>query len=192
MYDVNLDSDPTGFSQSVSYTMRIINDTETNESAVQFAYTDLDELTESVQFRVYADRLNGTLIYESDVYHNTSEIGSLIVPLTGYENRTVVGDIEIVHAEAGTQHASKLLNKDWGIGMGLQDHVSQEFLNWFFIILLSVVAIMSSIKTSMSALVVTALAFVFMLFGWMAISGGVLALAILISLLDFLAKRKGR
>jgi hypothetical protein len=192
MYDINLASDPTGFSQSVTYTMKVINDTDTNISSVLFTYYDKDELTDSVQFRVYADRLNGTLIYESASYVNVSEVASLLFPLTGYENRTVVSEIEISHQDAGAQTVSRLLNKVWLVTLPMQKYITQESMNWFFIIFLSVIAIMSTSATSTAGLVVAGLAIIFRLFGWMEVSGGVLALAFLISLLDFFAKQGGR
>ncbi len=59
-----------------------------------------------------------------------------------------------------------------------------------FIIFLSVIAIMSTSATSTAGLVVAGLAIIFRLFGWMEVSGGVLALAFLISLLDFSPNRE--
>jgi hypothetical protein len=189
MYDINLDSDPNGFYQSVSYTMRVVN--QSNQTGVMFSYFDAENKTDDVQFILYADRYNGTVIYTSDLYENMQSVGSLFVPLNGYENTTIAAEIILNHEEEGEKSISRLMNKEWRVPLPLQEHVSQNFLNWFFVILLSVVAIMSSKGTSIPTLAITGVALLIVLFGWFEVSISVLAIAVLFGIIEAV-KGRGR
>jgi hypothetical protein len=184
MYDVSLETEQEGFFQNARYTIAIVN--ESNISSIIFSYNDPENLTDSVQFKAYRDRLHGTLIYESEVYTNITNLGAIMFPITDYLNYSLAGEIIINHQTAGLQTVAKLVNKNWGISLGIEDYVSQEFMNWFFIILLSIVAIYTSARTNIMGLVISGIALIFMLFGWFQVSAGVLGLAILISILSML------
>ena len=160
-----------------------------DEKSVRFLYSDSEDKTESVQFSVYLNNLNGTLIYQSSVYTDIANFGVTFFPLGVYENESLAVAIDIVHEEEGSLRVATLLNKNWKLSLGIEEYVSQDFLNWFFILLLSVIAIYASVKTNMVGLAITGLALLFVLFGWFTLSMSVLGLAIVISLLDGLANR---
>jgi len=190
LYDISLAEDASGEYNNVRYTMKTTK--ENNETYAVFGFTDYEDKTESVIFRVYEGRLNGTLVYESQEYNNINDIGVVKIPLSEYENSTIIGDIEYVHSETGKQSVSRTMNTDFGIDLGITEYVSQNAINWFILLLLSVVALFSTYTTSWSSLGVALLAVFFTIVGWLEVSLGVAVLALLIGFLDMLSKKKGR
>jgi len=186
LYDVNLQVDPDDFYENIYYTMNIINDS--GNKSIQFSYEDLTNDTASVQFRVYADRLGGTLVYESEVYSNTSSILSLLYETGIYENTTLIPEIEIIHNIYEDKNVSKIVNKNWLLN-DVPDTVGAEFLSWFLLLFLSVVAIFSAYNTNWASVALVGVAALFVVFNWLTIGMGVLVIALLVALLDMFFKR---
>ncbi|MDD3267609.1 MAG: hypothetical protein PHC75_10575, partial [Burkholderiales bacterium] len=187
LYDVELASEATGFDQNVRYTINLQN--VSNATSIVFAYFDGEELTDSIQFKVWENRYNDTLLYTSPVYTNTSQFGHLVWDIVGYENSTLVGELIIQHQVEGEVHIARTVKKEWTLALPLMDYVSQEFMNWFFTIFLSIVVIMASANLSMTALAIIGLAVLFVLFGWYGLSFTALGFALLVALIEIWAKR---
>lgn len=190
LYDINLDSNPTGRQQNVQYTIKTTNQSGTN--SVLFSYSDAEDNTEELKFVLYEDAYNGTVIYESDVFEDTSSVGSLLIPITGYENSSLVGAIEYVHSVDGSDEFVNVVNQNWNNQLPLAKHEDQANINWFFLLLLSVLAIFATITTSgMITIIVAAMAVLFELLGWFQVSRTVAIVALLIAIIDFMLRKKG-
>jgi photosystem II stability/assembly factor-like uncharacterized protein len=188
LYDVNFGSSTTGFYDNVKFRIEKVNYSGVDNAV--FEYSDILNQTNSIQFKLYLGSLNGTVIYESEMFNNINEIGPLMVPLTAYENDTIVGQIYINHEDNGILTPSKILNKTWNILLRIKEHVGQNFLNWFFILLLSSIALYTSKDINIASLVLVMFAFIFTLFRWFTIGYGIIGLVFLISLIDFLVGGK--
>jgi hypothetical protein len=133
--------------------------------------------------------VNGAIIYESPVY-DWASYKEVQVPLVGYSEQTLIASMIITNEEIGDRNVSVVLNRDWKIRLPLIDDIEQETLNWMFIILISMVALMASFSANKVSLVVAGIAFVFARFGWMTVSLGVVAIAAIVAILDMVMKTK--
>jgi hypothetical protein len=71
----------------------------------------------------------------------------------------------------------------------LMDYVSTTFMDWFILILLTVIALYATIQTANAASMgIIGLAALFVMFGWFSLSSGTLALAALIALMSWLTQ----
>jgi hypothetical protein len=69
----------------------------------------------------------------------------------------------------------------------LPEDISQDALNWFFLLFLSIVAIIGTIKTAnVLSIILIGFATLFVVFGWLGLSMGVLLLSALVSLIAIL------
>ena len=126
----------------------------------------------------------GTLLYTTTVVDEPSI--EFIWNSTAYMNSTLVTEMDIVHS-VGTFQYIKLVHEVTEIALAIFQYMDQEFWDWFFTILLGTIAIFATIKTANYISMVTlGFASLFVLFGWYSLSQGVLALAILISLVSLL------
>jgi outer membrane protein assembly factor BamB len=190
LYNINLDSGDKAHYQDIDFVMKpIVEDNETN---VLFSYEDSNNGTESITFRLYENTLNGTLIYESEPYYNMSSVGAVKVPLGAYENTTLVSEIEIVHSSYGNQKFNDRMNKNWNLRMPLQDHVPQSDLNWFILILISVIAIYGTVNNNILSLALSGVTVMFIIFGWSTVALGMGIFAVLIALVELLLKQSSK
>ncbi len=189
LYDINLDASGTSFYQDVITSMHVINDTTTGIANAIFYYSDPNNQTETLQMTIRENTVNGAIIYESPVY-DWASYKEVQVPLVGYSEQTLIASMIITNEEIGDRNVSAVLNRDWKIRLPLIDDIEQETLNWMFIILISMVALMASFSVNKVSLVVAGIAFVFAIFGWMTVSLGVVAIAAIVAILDMVMKTK--
>jgi len=148
-------------------------------------YEDRDNDTKSVLFNVYENNLDGTLLYtqsstDSDVEFTYNASGD------GNENKTMV--VEVVYTTSqGTSSYVKMVHEVTEIINEIFSYKSVAWWNWFFTILLSCIAIFATLASGdYMSLAICGLAVLFSLFGWFAVSWGVLALCLLLSIAKIL------
>ena len=179
LYDIQINPEKSGFASAVSYVTYYDNDTKTAVAK----YEDTDNLTSSVTWNLYKDEYGGTLLH-SDT--GTGESLEFVFNASDYENDTMVSVMEIDHA-SGHYTYGKTINLIEGITLGIEQYLSPGFLNWFFTLLLGLIAIMATIQTAnMVSIVMIGMGALFTLFGWYGLSWSILALAFVVSLLSLL------
>jgi len=83
-------------------------------------------------------------------------------------NSTIVTELVVDHQVYGTNTLTKMVNDIVQIALDIKEFVGQGFLNWVFIILLSIIAIMATIRTAnIVSMVLVGLAALFIMFSWM-------------------------
>ena len=192
LYEVTLDTPLGLFNPNVTYNMGKFSIAGTNDTYILAEYEDLNNQTNNVTFIIYRDTYGGSILYSSTTTSNQVEWQFNMTP---YENLTLYGDILIDHSQDGQQKFSKLLNEFSEINLPMKQHLGdteseqQQFLNWFFTLFLSVIAIMATISTADHvALVLVGIAILFSVFGWFVVGNGILGLCLLISLISLLKK----
>jgi len=149
-------------------------------------YADSANATDAITFTIYRDALGGPVLYTQTLI-NTSEVDWLI-DASVYENLTIYSLMTInrdgVVNEIPKQHQDPTV-----LLINVLDTVDQEFMNWFLLIVLSLVAIMGTIETAnVLSLVVLGMASVFIIFGWMQLSMAIIAVAAIISIMSLFKK----
>ena len=147
--------------------------------------------TSSDDTLIYNDTLGGE--YDPD---NLYPLLSGNENLSAYENDSVYAEMTIWFSESSTPYQKPYNTQLWygneKIKLPLTDYVDQSFLDWFILILLSIVALYATIETAnMASLAIIGMAALFVVFGWFGVGTGTLALAALISLVSLLAKKGG-
>jgi hypothetical protein len=183
LYDIDTQPTDTSFKSTVLYGAG-----STNRSGSLFLtafYNDTANQTTSVTWNVRENSYNGPIIYTNTMNGPQSEFE---FNASAYENNTLYSSLDIIHVE-GTKLYSKLVYETTRIALDIIQYVGQDFLDWFFMIVLSVLAIMATIKTSnYVSIALIGFAALFVMFGWFTLSGGLLALSGIISLLMLLKK----
>ncbi len=186
LYDISLESNPSGFSNAVSYSSGIQNASD-NNTLLLTTYTDEEEVTTSVTWNVYSGSIGGTLIHTET---NTAQDIEFTYNTTGLMNQTLYTQLVIDYL-GETKHYNKLVNEYNQIAFPVVDEgfITQEFLDWVILILLSIILIMATKKSGVYvSLIVGLVAGLFVLFNWFTAAGGLIALGILISILVTIKK----
>lgn len=196
LYDINIDSDTDGVGDVKIYTsvttfniskQNLPDVNATDEFAIT-TYNDINNLTTSVTWNLYQDRYNGTLITTSTINDQATISQGLefTYNITSLGNVTLVSEIIFVRSSI-TQKYIKTIKVFTEIVLDVFAYVDQEFLNWMFTILLSIIAIYATVRTgNMVALALIGFAALFVMFGWFTMSIGILALSALIALIAVL------
>ena len=187
LYDINLETDDDLFKNRKT-SINLIE--ENNETKISFDYNDPKNQTESVQYKVYKDNNDGELIYESEVYTDINNLGVLEVPMTGYENDTLLAKIIANDTVNGQITTSKILNKNLNAFVPFMDYVEESFMNWFILILLSTIALVSSKRDFIVPLAVVGSAILFNVLGLFTISITILVFLLIFALIDLFARSK--
>ena len=188
MYDVSLAIDePQGYYQNVLPIARQINDS--GIKSIQFSYQDPENKTTELTFKLYANNMEDEPIYTSQTYTSITHLQAIVAIPEQYENTTIISEILTVY-EGEEKSVTRYHNENYKVKLGILEHINQQFLNWFLLIILSIIAIYSNVKTPGMGLAITLIALAFVLFGWIQISLGLLVVAILISLVEFMAKQR--
>lgn len=186
LYDVTIAPEPSGFSNAVSSVLSMQNISDT--PFIVGSYEDKSNLTDSVTFTIYEGTVGGTVLL-STTYYNVSSI-DLTFNVSEYSNSTLIGTISIDYNGQNYEYG-KILHSVTEILLGINQYLSGSFLNWFFTLLLGVLALMATIRSAnIMSIVLVAMASLFTLFGWFGISWSILILALLISLLSFLKQEE--
>jgi len=144
--------------------------------------------------------VNDTIIETYEVGASSYDPDNLYPLLSGgpfnysdYKNTSVFGELHYYFADNGQIRQNKYTTQLWSyneITLPLSEYVSQSFIDWFILILLSVIALYATIETAnIAAMGIIFLASIFVIFGWFSMSIGTLALAALIALGSLLKKR---
>jgi len=187
LYDITLQPTPSGVIKDISYVVDIVN--TTGDDILTAVYDDKQNLTTAVTFTVVRDTYNGTVLYTSTV-SGESQI-QFEYNITPYENVTLFAEMQI-QRPTGDFTYTKRIREVTQITLEIFQFVSQSWFNWFFTILLSVIAIYATIKTANQVTAaLLGLAALFVIFGWYGVSWGVLGLCILVALLAILKEGSG-
>lgn len=184
LYNVGVFDDSAVNATGPIYYMSISN---TTGDQIAFAkYRDDDNLTTTVTFNLY-DESSPFPIYTAS---STAQDVIFYYNVTPYYNVSSIYG-EILATRTSTIQPSiqykDIIHEVSQISMGIFDYVSRDTVNWFLIILLGMLAIMGTIQTAnYVSIAMIGLAALFVAFGWLTISAGVLALAGLISLIALL------
>ncbi len=187
LYNIEINPNGIGFVNNVQYYAGIVNRSGSGGTEYYaFAkYFDAANITNNVTWTLYSGTYNGTLVYQivstgMDIefeYNITDEYNA---------NVTLYSDMFIARSE---HRFVKLLREFSEIQLDIMEHLSTDFVNWFFILLLGTIAIMGTIRTAnMLSLILVGFASLFVLFGWFGLSSSILALAALIALFSVLKK----
>lgn len=183
LYDINIPTETdtlfadTSFSMGTTY----INISGENTTYAFLYYEDEKNMTESVTFNIYQDAYSGVPIYSQ-----TSTSGSVTFEenITNLINYTLYGELIITYDDINYTK-TQLLNYDGRVFLGLNEYVSQGFLNWFFLLFLGTLAMMATIQTAnYTGMFMIGLAGLLVLFGWFQLSIGILGLSLLFSILS--------
>ena len=199
LYDVVLKADFTRLNNLIEYQIY----TENNQIEYNVKTTEeMDNNIINVTFSLYEGTPeSGTLLYNESVGASEYSSSSLYSLLSGgpfnyttYENETVYGKLHIWFVDDGEIRQTIYTTPLWTynkITLPLTEYVNQEFIDWFILILLSVIALYATIQTAnMASLGIIGIASLFVMFGWFSLSSGTLAIAALISLISMLKKRE--
>lgn len=139
----------------------------------------------------------GTLIYNVnkggayDVNNLSAIFSDTGINLTAYENNSVSFELSIYFYDDEINQLvyEGYLWENHKIELPIEQYLPEGFMNWFILILLSVIAVYATTKTAdFTALGILILAGVFVMFGWYTVGSGVIALAIMITLLNVIRK----
>ena len=194
MYDFDVTPEPSGWSYDVVYSTQIMNLTGSdpigNRTVVTF-YNDSGNETTNLVWTVYEDEIGGVVLATSTLANTPDATFTYDIPVA-YNKTQLAVKLDITHT-SGVHTVSWILQEVTEILLGIEEYINPQFLNWFITILLALIAIMSTIKTSdIITFVILGLAAIFILFGWYKVSWAILILCIIISLIFFLKKQSDR
>lgn len=111
---------------------------------------------------------------------------------SAYENSTISARLHFYFVDDGSVRQKVYDVNLWAnnkLNLELLEYVEPEFMDWFILILLSVIAVFATVSTAdVMAMVIIGLAAVFVMFGWFAVSSGTLGLAAIVALVNWLKK----
>ena len=191
LYDVEITTETEGFNSDVFYTMSKLNvevsDNQTDLFIIA-SYTDKANETGNVSLLIY-EGLYGS--GGETLLQNLTMVPTLLdgiqqaewqINMSAYENSTISSRMVIQHV-SGTYGIASLIQKITTIIVPMFNFLGTVWMNWIFTLLLSVLAIMATIKTgNYVSIACIGIAAVFVMFGWFGISASALALAMLMSI----------
>lgn len=186
LYDITLQSNPSGLLNDVSFAVESQNTTE-GDFFIYGMYEDDGNITSEVKFVVYKDSWGGTLLYEAIVP------GDIVIEVaynaTNYRDDTLVAGF-ISTYEGQEYSMGNVVNDIQTVALELNKYLHAGFMDWFLVLILGMIAIMATIKSgNIVALGIVGMGSLFAIFGWFTLAKGVLALAAIISLMAFLKER---
>ena len=145
---------------------------------------------------------SGTVIYttssggEYDPDNLYGEFSAGDINMSAYVNNTINAKLHFFFVDSNNTVIQKVYTPTmWSynkITLPLMEYVSTGFMDWFFIILLSIIAVFATIKTAdVVAMAIIGLASVFAMFGWFTLGSGALALAALVALINWMSNSVG-
>ena len=188
LYDVSLATTTPGYINNVGWWQQIVNISGTSYAVA--VYNDSENRTNFVTWSLRRDTSTGPLLYTSTIASSNVEFTVNVSDLLNY---TLWGVFTFDHPDLSVHNSSVLLNTFEEIGLLIFDYLGdtdeerQNWLNWFFLIILSVLALYATIRTAKyMAIAVLSFAGLFVLFGWFGMNGGLIWFALLIALLVLL------
>jgi len=181
LYEITLEPEESSYINGVKHIVGIEN--RTTDMYAVMVYNDSLNQTSSVVWTLYQNTYGGTILNTQSSSESNVEMEFNLTP---FYNSTVISMLDITHS-ARSYTSGKILREVTEITLDILSYISQNFLNWFFTLLLGVLAIMATIRTAnMVSISMVGLASLFVIFGWYKLSWGTLTLAIIFALLNLL------
>jgi uncharacterized membrane protein YuzA (DUF378 family) len=189
LYDISLDNPTSTFDANVINAMMKDENTTSNETDAVFIYTDSEDLTDNVTFTIYqGSDLSVPLV----TYTTTSNDVYYTYSITNKTNVSLLAQT-IIWREGEEYKYTSYLNRVTEIASDLMDEITDTTKNWFFMLLLSTIAIMASLSTAnYMSLGISAFALILAMFGWFGISKYIIGFAILVSLISIFSTANKR
>ena len=194
LYDFDVTPTPSGWSIDVVYSTQIMNltgnDIAGNKTIVTF-YNDSGNGTTNLVWTIYEDEIGGNILVTSTLADTLD--ATFIYDIPAIHNTTQLAVELIITHTSGEHKSTIILQEVTEIILGIENYINSQFLNWFITLLLALIAIISTIRTSdVITFVILGLAAVFIMFGWYKVSWSILILCVIISLIYFLKKQSDR
>jgi hypothetical protein len=199
LYDISLNNPPTTFEGNVVYSAVPDTNRSDNISVVTFFYNDKEvNATENVTFELFR---GSDLITPFATYHWSDLTGTLPIDYT-YEmttltnvsliNESVYAKITIVR-NGETRFFWQTINQVVTMGKEFIEYIGPEFLNWFFIIFLSTLALVATYSTAnYMVIIICGLGIMLNYFGFFTLGIGIMGFSLLLGLFSiFSSANKG-
>lgn len=199
LYDIGLSPVPSGFDADVQYNIGGIVDDGLGGRTVVSTFYDRLSKTSSMTLTIYGGNYDeGHIINSITTTDKNITIITTIPEI--YKNQTIIGKLCTVYSGTSLCYGSQIqvTNVSNSAIDTIKTKISSNFLNWFMIILISVIALTFTIRTSgIGTLIICGMVGVFMLLNLFVIknnagttiSFGVLGLASAVALIVFLKEK---
>lgn len=184
LYDINIGGETTGSVNQVTFVTQSQNISGTLYATAMF--NDPENKTSEVTWTVFEGDYGGTVLFSSTLTRpiNGSVNFEGMFNISAYENDIIISYISFENDDIGTSEYSRIINAATSIQLEIIEFVGREFLDWFFILLIGMLALMATIQTgNIVSMVLVMFATVFVVFDWFRLSAGILALAGLVALI---------
>lgn len=186
LYDILFGVDPNGFNADVRYDIYNDNVTYSGNTYIISNYNDSALQTSSVIFNVFDESITGALLYTQT---STANSVQFLYNITSYPTLNLVCMLNMTSHGINIIYTLPCQDKT-DINLDILSYVDPQIINWFFIILISVLALYATIRTAnVMALIIVGMASLFTYFGWLNIGRGLLAVALLVAFINYLADR---
>jgi hypothetical protein len=184
LYDVAM-FDPNAPAE-YPYRYGLKTDNSTSDQMIIGRYQDGDNSTTSVTFTVTQEGAILPLYSTSATGLSAQDIQFTFNATPYYNTSTVYAQLSILRG-ADTITYKDMMYENTGIDLGIFSYVSKTTVEWFLIILLSMIAVMATIQTAnYVAIGMILLAALFVMFGWLGMSASVLAIAAFVAIVSLL------
>ncbi len=179
LFDINNAANIDTFYSGVSYSTELVN--ISGDLFIKSYYKDVLNATNYVKFIVMNESNN--ILYET--ISNSNDV-TFLFNVTPYMNQTLISYLNISH-EYGSTHIYKrifsIFIKGWN--EGISEYVSNTFISWFVIILLTMIALAGDIVSGKYiGVAVVGFAGLFYWFGWFPISLATFGLGLLVAIIE--------
>jgi len=185
LFNIGTKSSPTGWNSDVSMNTYLDNET-TEDTLIVATYSDTGNNTNSVNFTVYKNRINSSVLYSSTSFDSDITFN---FNASDYLGDTLVSSLFIDYADR-TYSYGKTVFENTTINLPTRSYIKQEYWQWFWLVLFTVIGVYATIRTaSPVALLLCGIAGFLFAVGWFNLSIVVLALITLVSLVSFIKDR---
>lgn len=193
LYDIFFGANPNSFDSNVDYS--IYNDNSTGDNFAIGNYNDTGSGTSKLIYRVYQDSLSGSLL---NTQISTANNVQFLFNTTPYTSSTLICLLNISAYGKNVPYIKtcNVPSVTPTVQTDFLQYVNPQVINWFFIILITVLALYSTVRTSnIMVFIILALAAMFTLFGWFSLGtkvkmySGIIAFGFVVSLISYLTDR---
>lgn len=188
VYDITLESEPESFINDVTHWVGEEN--ISNSTFARMYFNDDTGLVTNVQFNIFKDIYNGTLLFSASYPGNTSI--DLLYNISPYINDTLYMEILYSYPDRGTYRAvhQKTGANAFRVALEVLSFITNsDYIVWFITLVMSVLAIMSTVKTAnVMGLVILGFSAIFIIFGWYPLAWALWAVVLFISIVHVMKK----
>jgi len=187
LYDSKLGPDPGGFGNEVTF--NTWSDNSTGDLLAYARYNDSLNSTIKVTWTLFEDNYDGAVIYN---FTTTDPNFLASVNLTPFKEKNVASLMNIEHESIPTPYKlGKVINIWEKVTLGIMEYISQASLNWAILIIMSVIAVTSNIKSAnITSLLIVGLAALLSIFGWITIGAAIMAFGALVAIISIFREPK--